>query len=406
MGSNKLAVVICGGGNGAHALAGIAGSKDDVEARVLTLFADEAERWTNTMKTNDFVVNFTENGSSLKAKPALVTKDPKVAGEGCHIIYLVVPAFGHRQYLEALKPYCRKGTIIAAMPGAPGFEFEVREILGKQLANDCILMSFESLPWACRITEYGKGVDVLGVKGFMKGSMHGEGGPTVLGNSPLEAVTYGQGSLGNRPTLICKGHLLGTTLIAINSYLHTTIMYGRWHDWDGKPLAEKPLFYNGLDEATAKMLEDVSQEIQNIAREIEKQKPGTDLSQVVSVRDWYLDTWPNHIPDKTSIYTILRTHKSYPGLVHPMEPSKDGNGFVPLFTQRYLTEDIPFGLTVTRGIAEIVGVPTPNIDKIILWAQGVMGKEYMVDGKMAGKDIGETRSPQRYGLKTVDDLLG
>ncbi len=41
--------LICGGGNGAHVMAGIAASQPDVEARVITLFADEAERWTANM---------------------------------------------------------------------------------------------------------------------------------------------------------------------------------------------------------------------------------------------------------------------------------------------------------------------------------------------------------------------
>ena len=71
-----------------------------------------------------------------------------------------------------------------------------------------------------------------------------------------------------------------------------------------------------------------------------------------------------------------------------------------------MTEDIPFGLVVMRGVAEIAGVPTPNMDTVILWAQSNMGKEYLKDGKVAGKDIGSTRSPQKYNLTTVDAILG
>lgn len=33
-----------------------------------------------------------------------------------------------------------------------------------------------------------------------------------------------------------------------------------------------------------------------------------------------------------------------------------------------------------------------------------MGKEYVVDGKLVGKDVGETSAPQRWGITTVEEL--
>jgi hypothetical protein len=43
---------------------------------------------------------------------------------------------------------------------------------------------------------------------------------------------------------------------------------------------------------------------------------------------------------------------------------------VPDFENRYFTEDIPLGLCVYKGIADIVGVPTPVMDTVLAWAQG------------------------------------
>ena len=80
--------------------------------------------------------------------------------------------------------------------------------------------------------------------------------------------------------------------------------------------------------------------------------------------------------------------------------------FVPDFAHRYLTEDVPYGLVVIRGIAEIVQVDTPTIDKVLLWAQEKIGKEYLVGSKLQGKDVPSTRAPQRYGLNTLDAVLG
>lgn len=33
------------------------------------------------------------------------------------------------------------------------------------------------------------------------------------------------------------------------------------------------------------------------------------------------------------------------------------------------------------------------------------GKEYLVDGKLTGKDMAETRAPQRYGITDLEDVL-
>jgi len=60
---------------------------------------------------------------------------------------------------------------------------------------------------------------------------------------------------------------------------------------------------------------------------------------------------------------------------------------------------------VTRGIAELAGVPTPHMDDVIMWCQQVMGKEFLVDGKLCGKDLGITRSPQVYGCKDLDTFM-
>jgi opine dehydrogenase len=63
------------------------------------------------------------------------------------------------------------------------------------------------------------------------------------------------------------------------------------------------------------------------------------------------------------------------------------------------------GLCIYKGIADIVDVPTPMMDTILRWAQAHMGKELVVQGKLKGKDVGETAAPQRFGLMTLQDLI-
>ncbi|UCF28468.1 MAG: NAD/NADP octopine/nopaline dehydrogenase family protein, partial [Chloroflexota bacterium] len=78
----------------------------------------------------------------------------------------------------------------------------------------------------------------------------------------------------------------------------------------------------------------------------------------------------------------------------------------PDFQARYLSEDVPFALLATRGIAELAGVPTPTIDQVLTWSQARLGKEYLVDGELTGKDLSSSRSPQRYGYQDLDSMIG
>ena len=126
--------------------------------------------------------------------------------------------------------------------------------------------------------------------------------------------------------------------------------------------------------------------------------------QVVNIYYWYMRCYPEDISDKTNLYTAIQTNAAYQGLKHPVKKSDDGK-YLPDFTYRYMTEDIPYGLVVIRGIAEIVGVETPNIDKVLLWSQEKMGKEYLVNSKIQGKDVEKSRAPQRYKFTSLESIL-
>ena len=82
MSSDPIKLLICGSGNGAHAFAGIASSLKNTEVRVLSLYQDEAKRWSSAMQKNDLEVTLHRKGkepTTIKSKPALVTKNPEDA---------------------------------------------------------------------------------------------------------------------------------------------------------------------------------------------------------------------------------------------------------------------------------------------------------------------------------------
>lgn len=398
---NKLNVLVCGGGNGAHCLAGLSASNPDVETRVLTLFADEAERWSKILQTNDLTVTMVNSdGSSgeIKSKPTLVTKDPKEAASGADVIFLVVPAFAHEQYFREISHFVGDNTLIVGLPGQAGFEFQCLYMLGEK-AKSCIVMSAESLPWACRILEFGRLVQILGFKETL-GVSKLQGSQSNFKGSPFDTV---QKVLGPKPVLREIQNYIAVNLMA-KSIIHPPLMYGQWSSFDGTPLKEKPLFYKGVDEKQAKLLSGVSDECIAIGKAIEKQIPGTDMSEVIHIFDWYLAYYADQITDKTNLMTAMQTNKAYDGLLHPMKEVDNGQ-FVPDFNYRYMAEDVPFGLVVMKGIGELAEVATPLMNEIITWAQGKLQQEYMVGSKLSGKDVSKTRAPQRFGFKSLQQLF-
>ena len=80
-------------------------------------------------------------------------------------------------------------------------------------------------------------VDILGTKDALIGSRvsgrsHPRGDPAVL----LQTI------VGEHPTLSLANSYL-EIILTTKAFAHPSLMYGSWGHWDGKPLREKPLFY-------------------------------------------------------------------------------------------------------------------------------------------------------------------
>eukprot|EP00961_Rhodomonas_salina_P165320 2227427-Rhodomonas_salina.1 len=150
------------------------------------------------------------------------------------------------------------------------------------------------------------------------------------------------------------------------------------------------------------MLTKVSNEVLEIRKAVEAKFAGVDLSKVTHVKDWIMRSYGDDIADKSSLRTAIVSNKGYKGLNHPM--LKVEGGFIPNAKYRYYSEDLPFGLVVTKGVGELLEVPTPNLDLVLEWGQSMLGCEYLVNGRLTGKDVASSRAPQRYGV-TLENLL-
>ncbi|MDO4535836.1 MAG: NAD/NADP octopine/nopaline dehydrogenase family protein, partial [Clostridium perfringens] len=110
-----------------------------------------------------------------------------------------------------------------------------------------------------------------------------------------------------------------------------------------------------------------------------------------------------NVDDASGVTEKIRTAPGFQGITSPM--TEKGQGFIPDLSSRYFIEDIQFGLCVIKAFAEICNVDTPVVDKITTWGQSLLNKEYIVDGKLCGKDVEELIIPQNKGINSKEELI-
>lgn len=300
-----------------------------------------------------------------------------------------------------MAPYITSKTVVGAIPGPGGFNWLARNVFGDRITPT--LFAASALPWACRIKEYGKQLDMLGIKPTT--SMSVEPASETEDVLSLLTTVFHNDKLPINTVFENCGHFLATTLWPTNAIMHPGVAYGLLVSWDGKAFEKPPLFYQGVDQVGADALTGMSDEMGAIVAAL-KAKFGTKINLDLwkGIYDYQLQVYGHDIADKTNIKTALNTNRAFRGLTLPCKPA-EGGGVMPNFHMRYYTEDLPHGLAVIRGIGEVVGVSTPTVDKVLLWAQQHSDQEYLVDGHIKGKDVAHSGCPQRFGRTNPESLI-
>lgn len=136
MASGPLKICVCGGDNNTHLVAAFSASNPEAETRILVLNEEEATKWENTLdKKGGMVLTINEESGTkrdVKAKPRLVTSNPKEAINASDLIILTTSALDHEKYLQAIEPFVNRNAVIIGLPGRPGFEYLCYKILGSK----------------------------------------------------------------------------------------------------------------------------------------------------------------------------------------------------------------------------------------------------------------------------------
>lgn len=369
----KMNICVIGGGNIGTYLAAYTSLCSDVKA------------WIYTSKPNKFgdKLELVESEKNLvhNVKLYCATDNLKEATQDADIIFVTLPSFMIGNLLEEMIEYVKVGAWIGIIPGFGGAEFYKQKFIDK----GCVFFGTQRVPVIARLNEYGKSVSLKQKNDFMKISVL----PREKSEDVLNTIT----GLLDIPCYSVDSYL-AITLSPSNPTMHPSRLYELFKDYiPGEVVYDRnPLFYEEWGDVASECLLKLDDEIALIFEKVSN----VNQDDIEKIKNRFSIETPSELTEK------INTACGFQGIYSPM--IELDNGFIPDLESRYFTEDLPFGTCIIKGFAEIYEVKTPQLDKIILWCQNLLNKEYVVGDKLCGKDVKELLIPQNNGIKTVEEL--
>eukprot|EP00744_Colponema_vietnamica_P004143 GILI01006227.1.p1 GENE.GILI01006227.1~~GILI01006227.1.p1 ORF type:complete len:432 (-),score=117.45 GILI01006227.1:54-1286(-) len=394
-----IQVCVCGGGNGAHVTAGYIASKTGFRVNVYTR---QPEKWAKSVSEG---LQITTKGSSWEDRGTFVGKLNKVSSNaadvvpGSQVVIVCAPANAHFPLLQGAAPFVDDGAWVGTLFGQGGFDWAVKAAFGPRINRLGCVFGLQNIPWICKIVEYGWWAKMIGPKKHINVTCW----PLELG----EVVARRMAQMFDIPCGVIP-NFLTLTLQPSNQIIHPGRYFGIFRDWDGKktyPKESIPTLYADMDDFSAHQMDVLDQELQMIKTEIARRYPTLDLTNVIPLGPRVVRQYGKDVSDTSSLRAIFATNLGYAGCLTPVKDVGNGR-VIPLVESRLFWEDIPYGLIILKDMAEMLGLPTPNIDRLTRWHQQFMGKEYIdANGRLNRSLIPETGAPSKYGVRTLDDLV-
>lgn len=352
----KDLVAVLGGGNGGHAVAAnlsLNGYK--VNFFELPQFAESFER---VLRTKEIRIE----GVSIDgtAKLHLATTDIQQAIKDAEVLLVVTPAFGHKAMAEACAPFVQDGQIIVLMPGSGGSLEFVKIFKQRKVKREITFAETCTLPYGARLKSSGHvSVFIHAVilpTGVFPSKRTNEVIPKLKqfypSISPAKDVM--EAAINNPNPVV---HPVATLLSA------TRIEHAK---------GEFYLYAEGMTPSVARAYESLNQERLSICKALGYRLYHWDN---LEFRDYNLGE-----TEEECRYRILNTSMDaafgkdgiYAGIkMKGPEHMKD----------RYVTEDVPYGMVLLSTLGDLLGVPTPTHNAVIQLSSVINRTDYWRTGR-------------------------
>jgi opine dehydrogenase len=343
---NAKKVAVLGGGNGAHTIAA------DLTLKGLSVNMFEMEQFASSMQqvfaTGE--IEMTGVAGQGKAKLNLVTTDLAAAIRDVEVVFIILPGFTISKYASLLAPHLTEKQVVVIMPGTLA-ALEFRQTLrASGNLKEIIVAEVGGLPFATRLIAPGR-VQTFHIRAVCAlAAVPGSQGPVVY-----EKIK------GLYPFVV-KKTVIETGLGHLTPLLHPAgclLNAGRIERSHG----EFYMYEEGMTPSVVRVIEALDRERLQIGKRL-----GIDLPTGVDMM-------------VESAYgprgTLWESLNGSAGLTPVKGP--------PSLENRYVTEDIPYGLVAWASMGDAVGVETPMMDALIALGGVIMGKDCWKEGRNLDK---------------------
>ena len=352
----KGLVAVLGGGNGGHAVAAnlsLAGFK--VNFFELPQFAESFEK---VLRTKEIQIQGISVDGVAKLNHA--TTDIQQAIKDAEVIFVITPAFGHKAMAEVCAPFVQDGQIVLLMPGSGGSLEFVNIFKQKRVKREITFAESCSLPYGTRLKGPGYVSVLINTVILPTGVFPSKKTGEVI---PKLKQFY--------PTIIPAKDVLEAAINNPNPIVHpaaTLLSATRIEHSKG----EFYLYAEGMTPAVARTYESLNEERLSICK-----------AMGYKLHHWDNLEFENYNLGETEEecrYRILNTSMDaafgkdgiYAGIkMKGPEHLKD----------RYVTEDVPYGMVLLSTFGDLLGVPTPTHDAVIQMASVINRTDYWKTGR-------------------------
>jgi opine dehydrogenase len=343
---SSMKVAVLGGGNASHTIAA------DLTLKGLTVNMFEMEQFAGSMRSvfETRQIEMSGVAGSGVAHLNMVTSDILSAIQDAEVVFIPLPGFTVSAYARLLAPIIRADQIVLLLPGSLG-ALEFKTTLRKH-GNfaEVIVAEAGGLPFATRLVSPGKVIT------YHVRAMCG------LAAVPGSAGQYVYNKVKDLYHFELKETVIETGLGHLTPLLHpagTLLNAGRIERSHG----DFYMYEEGMTPSVVKVIETLDLERLKIGESLGIQLPtGVDMM----VESGY---GPRG--------TLWESINGSAGLTPVKGPTSLQN--------RYVTEDVPFGLVAWASLGDAIGVETPIMDALIAIGGAIMGADPWSEGRNLAK---------------------
>ena len=287
----------------------------------------------------------------------IFTTDIAEAVDGADHVMVVTPATAHAALADALAECLPRDASVLLNPGSTGGALHVAARLRKKGRTDVAVAETATLTYACRMKE--------GPTSWIKNEVTElpfAAFPAKRTNELLERFRRLYPNLKPAP------NVLATSLANLNAVEHPPgmVMNAGWiEDTQGN----FKFYFEGVTPGVARVLESVDRERLATAHAIEALS-GVRVDAQSCIDFFYEASYTTREAWETgSMYEALQA--SIPNRPTQAPPSLDN---------RYLQEDVPFGLVPLVHLAEWADTEAPLMRALVTTASALTGKDFLADG--------------------------